>query len=115
MTGANSGGRRILRTVKVEVPAYDDAGAEAGTTGIWLREPRVKDWLAAEQAKDDRERSFLLLAGMVLDDNGNPIGAEGVDDLPLSVMERLIDAVSKMLGFKEGSGPLVPVSDSGTA
>jgi hypothetical protein len=114
MTGANGGGRRILRIVSVTVPAYDEAGVESGTMEIKLREPRVKDWLAAEKASDDRVRTFTLLAGMVLGEDGNPIGSEGVEDLPLSVLEALTSAVSAMMGAKDAASPLVPANASGT-
>lgn len=58
-----------------------------------LREPRLADYLKARN-KDETEFVFAMLAGMVLDENDQPIGDEGVLELPL----RVLDAMSRAVG-----------------
>jgi hypothetical protein len=107
MTGVNGGGRRPLRTISVACPALSDAP-------VVMREPRVRDFLAAQKAASDEDRAVILLGAMVLGDDGNPVGQDAVLDFPAAALSTLTDHIGPLIG--EGSpDPLVPTSGSGTA
>lgn len=59
-----------------------------------LREPRLGDYLRARK-KEDEEFVFAMLAGMVLDENGNAIGEEAVLELPLRVLDAMSQTVTQ--------------------
>lgn len=77
-----------------------------------LREPRLADYLRSRK-KDDDEFVFSMLEGMVLGENGEPIGAEGVLNLPL----RVLDVMSRTVGefTAPRADPLANKSASSTA
>jgi hypothetical protein len=93
-----------LRHIVVELP---------DGVKINVREPRIKDYLAANKITDEQEKTVVLLAGMVLNDDGNPVGREGVEELPLSVLSILAEKVSELIGGAT-SGPLDQKSISST-
>lgn len=103
MAGAN--GRRALRTIEVECPAWAD-----GITRI--REPRVRDFVEAQKIANDEERTIALLGAMVLDANGDPVGRDAILDASVGAMVELAAHVGPLTG--DPSVPLDRTSDSAT-
>ena len=93
--------RTAPRIFEVECPAW-----AAGVTRI--REPTIADWLASRKIEDDAERSLLFLSRMVLDEAGEPVGAEAVHAAPLAAMQELLTALRPILDgvAAEGTTPL---------
>lgn len=77
-----------------------------------LREPRLVDYLRSRKKEDD-EFVFSMLEGMVLGENGEPIGTEGVMDLPLRVLDVMSRAVGEFTAPRVD--PLMNASGSSTA
>jgi hypothetical protein len=76
-----------------------------------LREPRLADYIRA-RAVQGEDFVFTMLAGMLLDESGNPIGDEGVQNLPLRAFDRLTEAVTKLTALRVD--PLDPTTASST-
>jgi hypothetical protein len=104
MAGAN--GRRALRTITVDCPALSDEP-------IRLREPRVRDFLEANKATTNEERTISLLGAMVLDEKGNPVGRDAVLDFPLNALGELAGKIGPLIGEDEAA-PLAPMNGSAT-
>lgn len=76
-----------------------------------LREPRLADYLRARKA-DKSDFVFVMLEGMLLNEEGKEVGQEAVQNLPLRVFDVLADAVNTMATPR--SGPLEKSDGSST-
>lgn len=76
-----------------------------------VREPRLKDYLRARKAEGS-EFAFQMLAGMLLDEKGQELGLEAVENLPLRVFDELAKTVTELTEMKPG--PLEPKEGSST-
>lgn len=101
------GKRKGLRTIEVECPAWAD-----GVTV--LREPRVRDYINASSAKDNYDKTVMLLGAMVLGEDGKPVGQEAILDAPMVAISQLAEHLPGMMGEND-SGPLPQNSPSDTA
>lgn len=88
----------MLREIDVEAPSWQD-----GVTRI--REPRVRDFIAARKIEDEQERTVNLLGAMVLDKDGKPVGIEAILDASVAALEELARVVPKLLNREEKEGP----------
>jgi hypothetical protein len=104
MAGAH--GRRALRTITVDCPALSEEPVK-------LREPRVRDFLLANKADSNEERTIILLGSMVLDEDGNPVGRDAVLDFPLNALGELAGKIGPLIGEGDDT-PLAPTSGSAT-
>jgi hypothetical protein len=103
MTEGNGGkARASLRKITVECPAWSPEP-------VTLREPRVRDYMAIRNIVDEQEKTVHLLAAMVLDEKGDPVGLEAIMDAPMLALTQLSEHVNKMLGG-EDNGPLTTPS-----
>jgi hypothetical protein len=99
-------GRRALRTIEVECPALSDEP-------VRLREPRVRDFIEAQKAKTDEDRTVALLGAMVLGEDGEPVGRDAILDFPAVALLALTGHIGPLVGEGEPA-PLAPKNDSGT-
>jgi hypothetical protein len=76
-----------------------------------LREPRLADYLRARKLENE-EFVFSMLEGMVIGEDGKPIGSEGVLELPLRVLDVMSTAVGAFTAPR--AAPLTNASDSPT-
>jgi hypothetical protein len=87
-----------------------------GTT-FFVREPRVRDYMIARKAPED-EYTYALMGQMVLDQNHQAIGHEGILELPLRAFDQLNDAVnaltSQVVKKDDAADPLTPSDGSST-
>lgn len=95
----------MLREIDVEAPSWQE-----GVTRI--REPRVRDFIAARKIEDEQERTVNLLGSMVLDKNGKPVGVEAILEASVAALEELAAIVPRLLK-REGTvdPPLDQTSD----
>jgi hypothetical protein len=99
--------RRALRVITVECPALSE-------DPVQLREPRVRDFIEANKATSNEERTIILLGAMVLDPSGNPVGREAVLDFPLNALGELAGKIGPLIGEEEAEAPLALKSGSAT-
>ena len=101
-------GRRALRTVSVECPAWSDEPFE-------MREPRVQDYLASLKVESDQEKAVHLLGCMVLGKDGKPVGKQAILDGPLAALGQLSRMIPALTGEAEPDAPLEQAIASDTA
>lgn len=78
-----------------------------------VREPRLYDFFEARKGTTD-EYILRMLSGMLIDEEGKPLGMEAVSNLPL----RFLDPLSKIvmeLTDQGGTGPLTQSGGSSSA
>jgi hypothetical protein len=80
----------MLREIDVEAPSWQE-----GVTRI--REPRVRDFIAARKIDDEQERTVNLLGAMVLDKDGKPVGVEAILEASVAALEELATVVPRLL------------------
>lgn len=80
---------------------------------FFVREPRVRDYLDAKTKGGETDYVYVLMGGMILNQDKEPIGMEGVMNLPLRVFDTLNKAVEELNGTR--SGPLDQTGGSSTA
>jgi hypothetical protein len=103
---AAGSGRRALRIIEVQVPAWAD-----GVTRV--REPRVRDMDAFMRTEgSELYRTAVLLGAMVLDDEGSPVGTDAIYDSGIAAIRGLEEAAADLT--REAAGPLVQTSGSDT-
>ena len=91
----------MLRETTVVAPSWKE-----GTTRV--REPRVRDFLAARKIEDEEERTITLLGSMVLDDDGQPVGKEAILDASHKALDELGAVIPELLS-KDGAKSDVPL------
>lgn len=94
----------MLREVDIEAPSWQE-----GVTRV--REPRVRDFIAARKIADEQERTVHLLGSMVLDKEGKPVGTEAILEASVAALEELALVVPKLLKREEEKKPLDQTSD----
>lgn len=88
----------MLREIEVEAPSWQE-----GLTRI--REPRVRDFIAARKIQDEQERTVNLLGAMVLGKDGKPVGVDALLEASVAALEELAVVVPKLMKreVEEGS------------
>lgn len=99
--------RTPLRVIAVDAPAWSDAP-------VTMREPSIALWRSVSKIEDDGDRTLALLADMVLDDEGKPVGREQIDEAPLAALAQLAKHIPALLGEGESASPLNPTTSSTT-
>jgi hypothetical protein len=97
----------MLREVEVSAPSWQE-----GMTRV--REPRVKDFLAARAVTDEQERTVLMLGSMVLDKDGKPVGKDAILEGSVAALEELSAVIPQLLSRKkegDAGAPLTQPSD----
>lgn len=77
-----------------------------------VREPRLKDFLATRSLVGQDEYVVVMLAGMLIDENGKDRGREFVENLPLRYLNPLSELVNDLT--KVDTDPLSPSDGSST-
>lgn len=98
-----------FRSVEKMIPSWNPDGL---TT---IREPDIKTFVQANRVQDSYDRSVILLGGMVLGDDGKPVGKEAIEAAPAAAFIQLGAIIPELLDEGDIDAPLEPTSNSGTA
>ena len=74
-----------------------------------VRAPRLKEYLESKKHPPE-DLIIVFLGGMILDAEGNAVGREGVEEIPLAHFDQLAVMVNTTVGAK--TDPLVPPNGS---